>query len=173
MVRLLIEDVTLFRDQAITAHIRFKGGASQTLVLPLPLPIGELRKTDAAIVREIDRLMNDHTDEEIAAILNERRLLTGDAKPFTRLAVWRVRRRSGLTDRFTRLRAAGMLTLEEMATRLDVCTATVKAWSRHGLLVSHPYNDKRQQLYEPPGPDLPLKGKRKFTGRPTPPPSTS
>src|SRR5260370_7720298 len=36
MVRLLLEDVTLHRDQQqITAHIRFKGGPTQTLYTPI------------------------------------------------------------------------------------------------------------------------------------------
>ncbi|MEE8307529.1 MAG: recombinase family protein, partial [Gammaproteobacteria bacterium] len=37
MVRLLIEDVTLIKAKKITAHIRFKGGATRTLVVPRPL----------------------------------------------------------------------------------------------------------------------------------------
>ena len=37
MVRLLLEDVTLSRSEEITLHIRFKGGATKTLKLPLPL----------------------------------------------------------------------------------------------------------------------------------------
>ena len=37
MIRLLIEDVTMIRDQDITLHVRFKGGAAKTLKLPLPL----------------------------------------------------------------------------------------------------------------------------------------
>ena len=37
IVRLLLEDVTLIRGDAITLHLRFKGGAHRTLQLPLPL----------------------------------------------------------------------------------------------------------------------------------------
>lgn len=38
MIRLLIDNVTLAKGRQITAHVRFKGGATQTLQLPLPLP---------------------------------------------------------------------------------------------------------------------------------------
>ena len=38
IVRLLLEDVTLIKGQELTAHLRFRGGATRTLVLPLPLP---------------------------------------------------------------------------------------------------------------------------------------
>ncbi|MHC1725052.1 MAG: recombinase family protein [Syntrophobacteraceae bacterium] len=36
MVRLLVEDVTLIKDSGITAHVRFKGGTTQTITLPPP-----------------------------------------------------------------------------------------------------------------------------------------
>lgn len=57
MVRLLIEDVTVVRDKKITVHIRFKGGTSKTLTLPLPLSAFMARKTKPEIVEEIDRLL--------------------------------------------------------------------------------------------------------------------
>src|SRR5439155_16014870 len=55
LARLLIEDVTLLKTDHVTAHVRFKGGATRSLDLPLPVPIGLLRKTDPAIVTEIDQ----------------------------------------------------------------------------------------------------------------------
>ena len=45
-------------------------------------------------------------------------------------------------------------TVEEMATLLRTCTATVKQWGHHGLLRRHLYSDKNEHLYEPPG-DVP------------------
>jgi hypothetical protein len=44
MLRLLIEDVTLVKTDVITAHVRLRGGATRTLVLPRPLPIAQIRK---------------------------------------------------------------------------------------------------------------------------------
>lgn len=38
-VRLLIEDVTVRKAEHIVAHIRFKGGAVQTITVALPLPL--------------------------------------------------------------------------------------------------------------------------------------
>ena len=48
MVRLLIEDVTLIKERQITLHVRFRGGATQSLTLPRPLSAWELRMTPAA-----------------------------------------------------------------------------------------------------------------------------
>src|SRR5262249_36322043 len=50
MIRLLIEDVTIRRDKAITVHIRLKGGQHHTLTLPLPLASWQLRKTPPDVV---------------------------------------------------------------------------------------------------------------------------
>lgn len=167
MARLILEDVTLLKREEITAHIRFRGGATRTLVLPIPLPSPYARRTSQAVVREIDRLLDDHSDGEIAILLNQQGLRSGEGKPFHRLLVANIRRDYGLRDRFTRLRARGMLTQEEMATRLGVCTATVKKWRRGGLLPAHRYDDKGECLYEPPGERPPIKGKHKLGGKQT------
>ena len=50
MVRLLIEDVTLLKAESITAHIRFKGGATRSLTLPVPLPAWATWQTDPQLV---------------------------------------------------------------------------------------------------------------------------
>ena len=70
MVRLLIDDVTLLRTDKVAVHVRFRGGATHSLYLPLPLNAAELRKVDPAVVAEVDRLLEDHTDAEIVDILN-------------------------------------------------------------------------------------------------------
>jgi hypothetical protein len=63
----------------------------------------------------------------------------------------------GLETRYSRLRLRGMLTLREIATRLDISPATTKTWRRARLLRSHRYNDKGETLFEQPGPDTPIK----------------
>jgi DNA invertase Pin-like site-specific DNA recombinase len=162
MARLILEDVTLVRGREITAHIRFKGGANRTLLLPLPISAPQLRKTKPDVVEEIDRLLDDHTEDEVAAILNERGLRSGCGRPLDRLTVRYVRDTYGLKDRFTRLRAAGMLTTQEMANRLGIKPGTLKVWRLHGLLPASRYNCNGEYLYEPPGDNPPIKGKRKI-----------
>ncbi|MEW6275704.1 MAG: recombinase family protein [Bacillota bacterium] len=161
MVRLLVEDVTLIKKTRIVAHVRFKGGATKSLELNIPPRAWELRQTDPLVVREIDRLLDHHTDGEIAALLNERGLCSGEGKKFTPRIVARIRRTYNLQDRLTRLRAAGMLTAEEMAAVLGVAPATVKVWRRRGLLRAHAGSDKGDYLYEPSDDDRPVKNKWK------------
>jgi hypothetical protein len=54
-----------------------------------------------------------------------------------------------------------MLTLSEAAKALGVSTATAKVWRRVGLLRANAYDDKGQYLYDPPGPDAPVRYKWK------------
>ena len=83
MVRLLLADVTLLRATDITLHVRFAGGATQTLQVALLKVITLVRRTDEAIVAEIDRLLEQYTDTEVAARLNAVRaaFLRGQAVP--------------------------------------------------------------------------------------------
>jgi DNA invertase Pin-like site-specific DNA recombinase len=161
MVRLLLEDVTLLKGDQIHVHVRFKGGALKSLSLPLPLGAPLLRKTPVAVVREVDRLLEQHTEREIAAILNEKGLRSGTGQPFTLMTVINIRRHYGLRDRFQRMRALGLLTIEEIAAQFGIVTCAVKDWRDKGLLRAHRYNDKGQCLYEPPADDLPGKYKKK------------
>ena len=50
-VRFLIEDVTVHKTDQIVAHIRFKGGATQTINVPLPPPFAQSRLTNPTICR--------------------------------------------------------------------------------------------------------------------------
>lgn len=121
-----------------------------------------MRQTAPDVIAEIDTLLDHHTNREIAEILNGRARQSGWGKPFNTVMLARLERDYSLRSRYDRLRAAGMLTLEEIAARLGVATATVKVWRRGGLLKAHAYNDKLGCLYEPPGADAPTRhqGKR-------------
>jgi hypothetical protein len=151
MVRLLLEDVTLLKADEVVAQIRFRCGATHTLRLPLPLSAPELRKTHSAVLAEIDRLIDDHTDMEIADILNARGLRPGVADRFSNIIIYHIRQKYRLEHRFSRLRRQGMLTLQEATAALGLDPATVKKRAARGQLVSHVYNDKGQRLYAPPG----------------------
>lgn len=157
MVRLLLEDVTLTKGDEITAGVRFRGGATRSLTLPLAQPSWQLRQTAPEVVAEIDALLDQHTVGQIVTLLNERGRVSGWAKPFTRRIVQRLRHDYGLKTRYDRLRGAGMLTLSEIGSLLGISTETVKIWQNHGLLHAHTYNDKKECLYEHPGDKPPVK----------------
>ena len=134
MMRLLIADVTLTKGHTLHADIRFTGGTTRSLDIPLPKSCVELRTTDAAIVREIDQLLDTYTDAEIADLLNERGVPTATMRAFTRTSVIHLRIRYGLKHRRTRLLEAGPLTPSDLAGRYGVSLGTVHMWRRRGLL---------------------------------------
>jgi hypothetical protein len=161
MVRLLIEDVTLIKRETVAMHVRFKGGSTRSLQLPLPTLVSEIRKTDHAVVQEIDCLLDTYTEKEIARKLNEKGLRSGSGNHFTQISVQRVRRAYHLATRYNRLRALGLLTLTEMAQRIGWTTSAVKYWKVRGLFRTYRFNDTGECLYAPPPQDLPGKGAKK------------
>jgi len=167
MARLLIEDITLRKADEISAHVRFRGGATRTLAVPLPKPSWEVRRTPPEIVAMIDQLLEEHTDAPIAKLLNGRALTSGQGLAFKPTTIARIRKFYALESRYRRLRARGLLEESEIAECLDVSCATIKIWRRAGLLVAHACNDKGHYLFERPGPGAPVKKKHqgKFRGR--------
>lgn len=157
MLRLLIEDVTLTKGDTVHMDIRFVGGATRSLDLPLPKSCVVLRTTDAAVVEEIDGLIDTYTDKEIADLLNERGVRTVVTTPWTAARIGRLRHIYRLKDRRTRLLAQGLLAPQDLAARYGVLVSTVHMWRRRGLLRAHPINDRGDFLYEIPSEDLPAK----------------
>lgn len=98
MIRLLIEDVTVTRGEAITAHVRFRGGSTRTLTLPIPLRAWELKKTSPAVMAEVDALLESHTPGRIATILNQKGHRSGDGRLFTRKMVFDLVKDNVATD---------------------------------------------------------------------------
>jgi hypothetical protein len=146
----------------LTAHLRFRGGATTSLTLARALNAWQLRETSTEIVAPIDQLLDTHTDGDIATVLNARGYLSGSRQPFRPRIVHNIRRCYRLRSRYDRLRSRGMLTQAEIARRLNISVATVKVWGHHGLLPRHIYNDKHECLYEPPGENPPIR----MQGRP-------
>jgi len=160
IARLLIEDVTLNKTDQIHLHVRFRGGQTTTLTLPLPLRAWQQRQTDPDTIKLLDRLLDDHTDAETAAKLNAAGRCSGTGQPFTARTVLGIRRYGNLPSHADRLRARGMLTLNEIADQLGVHPHTIKHWRHAGMLNSHKANDKNERLYEPPAPGDPRLVKR-------------
>jgi DNA invertase Pin-like site-specific DNA recombinase len=154
MARLLLEDVTLRRENELVAQIRFKGGATHELRLPLPKRSWERWTTKPEIIREIDRLLDQHSDAEIAGILNERGVRTGCGTSFTTRKVCCIRRYYTLKSRRLRLQAAGWMTHREVATLLDCPPTLVNHWRGVGLLTGIHFDDRNDFLYQRPSDDV-------------------
>lgn len=156
MIRFLIEDVTMTRGEEILLGVRFKGGATKTLSLPLPLKGWQYNTTDPEIVEIVDQLLASNTYSEIASILNKRGYKSGQGHRFDRTIVKGITHSYKLKTRFARLRATGKLTADEVANLLCVTVATVRRWGKKGTIKTYPYNDRNGCLYEHPGVNSPL-----------------
>ena len=150
-VRLVIEDVTVHKTEHIVAHIRFKGGAIQTITVALPLPLAQSRLTPPDTLAAMDRFLNEYTDAEVAEQLNQQGFRTFEGLPFHSTHVYQLRRHHGLADRYTRLRVQGMLTAEELAHSYGVTAQTIWRWYRQGCIAGMRYNDRGSCLFLPKG----------------------
>ena len=130
MVRLLIEDVTLVKTvDGLTAHIRYRGGATTTLTLARALNAWQLRETSTEIVALVDQLLDQHTDVTIATMLNATRLSL-----WHRTAVPQSHRQTYPPESPPPLSIYATPSprhadLNEIADRLNVSVATVKIWA--------------------------------------------
>jgi DNA invertase Pin-like site-specific DNA recombinase len=167
LIRLLVTDVTLVRSaEQITAHVRLSGGQQHTLEVPRPLRAWEAHTTPASTIALIDQLLDEHTYDETVEILNNQGLTGGWGKPFTVVSLTQLCKNRSIASHHQRLRAAGMLTLEEIAAQFRVSTQTIKTWQRLGHINGRRIDARRAHLYHP-GQSRPSDGRR----RPQPPAS--
>jgi DNA invertase Pin-like site-specific DNA recombinase len=152
MAALLIEDVTLVKNGQLSVNVRFKGGATRSLTLARPLAAYERWTTSKEVVAEIDRLLDEHTYDDIATILNEKGYGSGQGRTFDRRRVSVIRRAYGLPDRYTRLHAQGYLTAEEVAPKLGTTSRMVRVRRANGTLPVgyRKLSDKGDCMYEDP-----------------------
>ena len=155
MLRLLVDDVTLLRDDVIRVSIRWRGGATRQIECPLPLGAPDLRRTPAAVVEQVRTLATEQTDAQIAGTLNGRWLRTGTGLPFRRLRVRMLREAYDIDSYAAHLTGTGWLTAPQMAELLDVHPATAKRFARQGVLRAVRADDRGTLLFEPPTGPLP------------------
>ena len=149
MVRLLIEDVTLIKRDEITALVRFRGGATTSLELPLPLNAWQGRTTPPHVVAKVDELLAQRTDGEVAELLNQCGLRTGADAPFTSNAVKWVRSAYDIKSFKERLQEQGWLPTSEYAAKIGVHQATLKKWRKKGIIHGRTCNDSGDWLFAP------------------------
>jgi DNA invertase Pin-like site-specific DNA recombinase len=159
IAQLLIQDVTLIKNDPVSVQVRFKGGATRSLTVARTLASYEAWKTSAEVVAEIDRMLEHHTYSEIARSLNQRNFSSGQGRSFDRRRINVIRRAYGLKDRYVRLRDQGFLTKEEIALKLGTTPRMVKVRRAKGTLGvgCRKLNDMGQHLYE--NPDAPRQAK--------------
>src|SRR5262249_45374335 len=88
----LIKDVTLCRGEAtIQVAIRWQTEASTVLEVPRPRRTAAVRRTDPVVVARVRALAAEHTDRQIAALLDREGLRSGTQGSFTAAKVQWIR----------------------------------------------------------------------------------
>jgi excisionase family DNA binding protein len=150
LIRLLVTDVTLLKGaEQITAHVRLSGGQQHTLEVPRPLRAWEAHTTPPTTIALIDRLLDEHTHDETVEILNDKGLTGGWGKSFTVVSLTQLCRNRSIPSHHDRLRAEGMLTLDEIAQQLNVTPGTIKRWQHQGHITGRRIDGRRAHLYHP------------------------
>ena len=97
----------------------------------------------------IMRLLDEYTDAQVAAVLNERGLRTGAGEAFDAGRVQWVRCSARPTSLKERLLAAGMLTGAQIAAQLGVRRTTIGRWRRARRLEARICTEMDQRQYAP------------------------
>ena len=147
MLGLLIEDVTLIKQREITAAVRFRGGATTTLTLPRPLTAQQLRATHEPVRRQIDALLDEYTDAQVARILNDQEMRTGAGDSFDTVSIKWVRYSAKIKSLKERLLDAGWLTVKQVSARLGLSRTSICKLRLQGKLRGRICNDHGQWLY--------------------------
>jgi hypothetical protein len=153
LLRLLVEDVTLLRQDEIHINVLWKGGATSQLCVPMPLNGLEARRTDPNVLACIAAWAKAHTDEQIANRLNREGKRSGTGKPFTWETVYRLRCAKGMAGLYEHLHEAGMRSTEEITAQTGVAESTLRKWRKAGYI--HAIRcDRKHWLYEFPTPQV-------------------
>src|SRR5262249_29801686 len=129
------------------------GPAPTDLHVPIPLNCFEARRTGREALDLIAALARDHTDDQIAEILNERGIRTGTGRPFTGGRVDFLRKSRRIPGYYEHLRRSGLVTGEEIRTRTGISGGALRRVRRAGL-VRAVRCDRKHGLYENPSEDL-------------------
>jgi DNA invertase Pin-like site-specific DNA recombinase len=162
MARLLLEDVTLRRAEDITVQVRFKGGATHQLQLPRPQSVTVTRKTKLELIAQMDLLLNDHNEGEVARLLNESGWRSSTGQPFSLTLIQGLRRAYRMKSRFVRLQEQGLLTARQIEDMLGPGTNRAKYWQKAGVLKVMKLGQQYPYLYyRPTQAELEFMGQRR------------
>jgi len=142
LLRCLIRDVAVDgvrQPGQIIIQVRWQTGATTTVSVRRPRSTDSL-KTDATLLEQIRAMAADHSDDQIADVLNAQHLTTRWGKPWTYQRVHRVRVHNHIPShcpivpRGQETRGDGLVSVSAAMQLFGVSRATIAGWVRHGVL---------------------------------------
>lgn len=139
----LIKDVTLCRgDATIQVAIRWQTEACSVLEVPRPKRSYEVRRTDPGVVARIKALTPEHTDSQIAVLLDKEGFRSGTQGTLTAKKIQWIRHVYSLASGCPEGPAAcqkgyrgdGRCTAKVAAEQLNVTVYTIADWCKSGCL---------------------------------------
>ncbi len=139
----LIKDVTLSRGETLVqVAIRWQTEACTELEVPRPKRSYEMRRTDPVVVDRIKALAMEHTDRQIAALLDQEGFRSGTGSRFTRHIVAQLRYSYSIMSLCPEApaacaevyRADGRRSAKTAAELLNVNVSTIAEWCQSGTL---------------------------------------
>jgi hypothetical protein len=137
ILRLLLKDITLEKrpatHQAIL-HLRWQGGATEDLVVELPLKTADRWRYPEALVSKVRQLAQQQTDPQIALALSQEGLQSAKGRAFTASMVAWIRCKHRIPAPV--LRQPGELTVRQLSQKFAVSPYVVYYWLNHGLVAA-------------------------------------
>lgn len=134
MLRLFVKDITIAKgaeSKLIHAHIRWQGGATETVDVHLPPNRADAVRYPDAFVDEIRELAIRHDDREIVALLNHQRRKSPKGNTFTIAMIEWVRFKHKIPAPAA---PEGTIRIAEVCKRYGVSHYVVYYWIDRGLL---------------------------------------
>jgi len=133
IIRYLVEDVTLIKDEAnTTAHVRFKGGTSETLKFPNPLKSYEAWATPKTVLDFIDEQAEYFTEKELADALNAKGYKSGKDCAFTARIIQKIMTVYSIKSKRQRYLDKGYISVNEKARQMGITVNHLLATIRNG-----------------------------------------
>jgi DNA invertase Pin-like site-specific DNA recombinase len=135
MLRVLIKDITVSRGAGrhLNLHIRWQGGATETIDVQLPLKQPDAVRYPSALVDRIRQLAEDHDDGKIAGCLDSEGLKSATGKRFTFQMIRWVRFKHRIA---APARPAGTLRVNDVARRYGINPSVVYYWIEIGVIAA-------------------------------------
>ena len=156
IIRLLIEDVTLDKTDQIHLHVRFRGGQTTSLTIPIPPNAWQARQTSPDTLAASTGSSTTTPTTKPPQQLNLGGHRSGDGQTIHRPhRAPPAHQQQPAQPRTTGSAPKDCSPSPRSPHRLGVHPTTIKNWHKAGLLTSHKANDKNERLYQPPAPGDP------------------